>query len=90
MIKHYRIHVIGTVQGVWFRKYTQEAALRYNLSGLVKNEKDGSVYVEVEGEEEDLEFFIQWLYTGSPLSKVKEVKWEEGSLQHFTRFDISR
>lgn len=89
MIKNYRIKVTGRVQGVWFRKYTKEAALRYNLTGLVRNENDGSVYVEAEGEEEDLEVFIQWLYAGSPLSKVKEVKWEEGSLQHFNRFDIS-
>ena len=90
MIKHYRIHVIGTVQGVWFRKYTKEAALRYNLLGLVKNEQDGNVYIEAQGDEKDLRSFMEWLYTGSPLSKVKEVKWEEGSLRQFTQFDISR
>ena len=89
-MKHYRIHIIGTVQGVWFRKYTKEAALSYYVRGMVKNEIDGSVYIEAEGEEEDLKSFIQWLYEGSPLSKVKEVNWEEGSLQHFTGFDISR
>jgi len=90
VIKHYRIHVIGTVQGVWFRKYTKEAALRYNLLGLVKNEQDGNVYIEAQGDEKDLRSFMEWLYTGSPLSKVKEVKWEEGSLRQFTQFDISR
>jgi acylphosphatase len=90
VIKHYRIHVRGTVQGVWFRKYTKEAALSYHLKGMVKNKIDGSVYIEAEGEEENLESFVGWLYTGSPLSKVEEVKWEEGSLRHFSRFDISR
>lgn len=90
MIKHYRIHVLGTVQGVWFRKYTKEAALGYNLLGLVKNQQDGNVYIEAQGDEKDLSSFIEWLYTGSPLSKVKEVKWEEGSLRQFISFDISR
>jgi acylphosphatase len=90
MVKNYRIQVIGTVQGVWFRKYTREAALRYNLLGLVKNEQNGSVYIEAQGDEKDLELFIQWLYNGSPMSKVEEVKWKEASLQHFIRFDISR
>ena len=90
MIKHYRIHVIGTVQGVWFRKYTKETALRYELLGLVKNEQNGNVYIEAEGDEKDLGLFIEWLYTGSPLSIVKKVKWEEGSLRQFTQFDISR
>lgn len=90
MVKNYRIQVVGKVQGVWFRKYTQEAAVAYTLVGSVRNEKDGSVFVEAQGEEENLKSFIAWLYKGSPLSKVKEVTWEEGSLQHFTRFDISR
>ena len=90
MIKHYRIYVIGTVQGVWFRKYTKEAALSYNVLGLVRNEHDGNVYIEAEGDEKNLKSFIDWLYTGSPLSIVKEVKWEEGSLRQFTQFDISR
>ena len=89
-MKHYRIHIIGTVQGVWFRKYTKEAALSYHVRGMVKNEIDGSVYIEAEGEEEDLKSFIQWLYTGSPLSKVEEVRWEEGELQYFKGFSISR
>ena len=90
MVKNYRIHVIGTVQGVWFRKYTKEAALGYNLLGLVKNEQDGNVYIEAEGDEKDLGSLIEWLYIGSPLSKVQEVKWEEGSLQHFSQFEISQ
>ncbi len=90
MIKNYQINVLGTVQGVWFRKYTKEAAVAYNLVGRVKNDFDGSVYVEAEGEEENLKSFIAWLNKGSPLSKVREVKWEEGTLQHYTQFEISR
>ncbi len=90
MVKNYHIQVVGKVQGVWFRKYTREAAVNFALVGNVRNEKDGSVFVEAQGEEENLISFIAWLYKGSPLSKVKEVTWEEGSLQHFTRFDISR
>ena len=90
MIKNYQIKIIGTVQGVWFRKYTHESALAHSLVGIVKNEADGSVYIEAEGKATDLHLFIKWLHKGSPLSKVKEVKWEEGSLQQFTQFDISR
>lgn len=89
MIKHNEIRVLGKVQGVWFRKYAQEAALARNLVGMVKNEPDGSVYVEAEGEENDLTSFVQWLYTGSPLSKVTEVKWEEGDIIGYADFKIS-
>ena len=90
--KHYKIKVEGKVQGVWFRKYTQEKALSLNLKGLVRNEPDGSVYVEVESEQENkLNEFIQWLYQGSPLSEVDKVEvLEENSCQNFDDFVIQR
>ncbi len=74
MCKHYKIKVTGKVQGVWFRKYTLLKALDLGLKGIVKNESDGSVYIEVESDNEEfLQSFIQWLYEGSPQSKPKEV-----------------
>jgi acylphosphatase len=36
-----RIH--GRVQGVWFRAWTMENAVRRGLSGWVRNREDGSV-----------------------------------------------
>jgi len=90
MVKNYRINVLGKVQGVWFRKYTEEAALSYHVRGIVKNEIDGSVYIEAEGEEKDLNSFLQWLQKGSPLSTVEQVKWEEGLIKGFAGFKISR
>ncbi len=87
---HFNIRVKGLVQGVWFRKYTQEAAIGYHLVGIVKNEADGSVYIEAEGKETELHLFIKWLHKGSPLSKVKEVKWEEGLVKAYAEFKISR
>ncbi len=90
MVKNYRINVLGKVQGVWFRKYTKEAATSYHIRGLVKNEIDGSVYIEAEGEEKDLNSFLQWLHKGSPLSTVEQIKWEEGLIKGYTEFKISR
>lgn len=89
-MKHYRIYVRGRVQGVWFRKYTCEKALGCNLKGMVKNEVDGSVYAEAEGEEKDLKTFIAKLETGPPLSHVTSVTWEESSLKQYASFEISR
>ena len=90
MIKNYRIRVIGKVQGVWFRKYTKEAAEKRSILGYVSNENDGSVFIEAQGYENNLDGFVLWLYEGSPLSKVKEVKWEEGALGSYENFYINR
>ena len=86
---HYKIIVKGKVQGVWFRKYTKEKAVSLGIAGFVKNEQERNVYIEAEGTEEILSTFIEWLYEGSPFSKVSEVLYESGELQNYSIFDIS-
>jgi acylphosphatase len=42
--------VTGRVQGVGFRYFVQDAAVREGVSGFVRNRPDGSVEAHVEGE----------------------------------------
>lgn len=86
---HLNISVYGVVQGVFFRKNTREKALSLGLVGFCRNELDGSVYIEVEGDEEDVLSFTEWCWKGSPKSKVTEVKTGEGSVKGFEGFQIS-
>lgn len=67
---HYQIKVSGKVQGVWFRKSTQQEALRIGIKGFVRNEKDGSVFVEASAEEDAMSEFLDWLKTGPPMARV--------------------
>ena len=87
---HYKITVQGRVQGVWFRKYTQEAALSYGIKGFVQNSGDGSVYVEAEGSRDEVDRFLEWLHQGSPLSRVENVVHHEGKPVGFSDFEIRR
>jgi acylphosphatase len=48
-MKHINIKITGKVQGVFFRASTKAVADQIGVKGFVKNEKDGSVYVEAEG-----------------------------------------
>ena len=41
----------GSVQGVGFRWRAMQAAKLYGLTGWVRNERDGSVTMELQGEE---------------------------------------
>ncbi len=88
MLKSYSIHVTGRVQGVFFRASTKEAAIKYNIHGFVRNELDSTVYIEAEGEENDLEKFIEWCREGPELAKVVEVKLEEKPIKSFSDFII--
>jgi len=80
--------VKGKVQGVWFRKYTRDKALELGIKGIVRNQPDGSVYVEAEGEPEALEKFIEWLHIGSPMARVDEVEIIPVTPKNYETFEI--
>ena len=84
----YKIIVKGKVQGVWFRKYTLNEAVRLELKGFVRNEINNTVYIEAEGTLTTLNEFIKWLYKGSPLSKVSLITFETSELKHYKSFKI--
>ncbi len=81
--------IAGRVQGVMFRAYTKSLAKRNGITGYVENRDDGTVYVEAEGEEDDLKKFVQGLRTGSRWSKVSELKTQMlEELKNFGSFEI--
>ena len=55
-----RRHLVfyGWVQGVGFRYRAQHAARMYSCTGWVKNEWDGSVTMEIQGTEENIDQVI--------------------------------
>jgi len=89
-MKHITITVSGKVQGVYFRAFTQKEAQRLNLRGFVRNEPNGNVYIEAEGEEVNLNQLVSWCQIGSPKSLVTDIKVRTGDLKHFSEFVISR
>ena len=74
---HLTVKILGKVQGVAFRYAARVTAEELGLMGFVRNEDDGSVYLEAEGEKEGLEKFLKWCAEGPPESKVEhvEVEW---------------
>ena len=55
----YRVIYEGRVQGVGFRYTTASIAKPYPVSGYVKNLRDGTVEVQVEGPREPVDAFLQ-------------------------------
>ena len=82
------IIISGKVQGVWFRKCTSDKAIELGISGTVRNLPDGNVQIEATGTAAQLKTFEKWCWTGSPFSKVENVKVLEIELQEFDGFRI--
>lgn len=89
-MKHLNIRVTGRVQGVYFRASTRDIATKLKLRGFVRNEPDGSVYIEAEGSEEALDEFVAWCHHGPPAAIVKNVEVQEGPIQNMKPLDIKR
>ena len=66
--------VLGRVQGVFFRAWTQETAQGLGVSGTVRNQPDGSVEAHAVGGERALEAFEIRLWEGPPSARVDAVE----------------
>jgi acylphosphatase len=86
--KHYNINVSGWVQGVGFRYSAMSVARDHGISGFVRNEPDGSVYIEAEGKPEELDQFLQWCYKGPGFGRIDRVVFHEAPMRNFESFTI--
>lgn len=87
-MKHYDIEITGRVQNVGFRAFTQKKARETGVNGFVKNMPDGSVYVEAEGTEEQLERFIPEIRQGPRWARVDNVKMNESPVDGYSSFEV--
>lgn len=68
----------GRVQGVGYRAAARRTALRYGLTGWVRNLPDGRVEALIEGRRDEVENLIRWCRQGPAGAQVTLVKvhWE--------------
>ncbi len=78
----------GRVQGVFFRHHTREKALELGLVGFVKNQSDGTVYAEAEGEISAVEKWVEWCRKGPAAARVDRVETIEKDPEGYTEFEI--
>jgi acylphosphatase len=85
---HLNISIRGKVQGVTFRQTTKYVADQSGIKGFIRNEPDGSVYIEAEAEQWELDSFLEWCNDGPDRAKVEATEVAAGELKNFTDFVI--
>jgi acylphosphatase len=88
MKKSALLTIHGHVQGVGFRYFVKQKADLAGICGFVKNLPDGSVYVEAEGESENLEQFIHTCRQGPSHAWVGKMQVQYCPVQDFAGFRI--
>jgi acylphosphatase len=87
---HLNIKVHGKVQGVYFRDSTKMVADQLGVKGWIRNESDGSIYIEAEGDDWILDNFLDWCEEGPERAEVQLVEKAESEMQNFQNFIIKK
>ncbi len=87
-MKNCRCKIKGRVQGVWFRRYTQQVANELGIGGYVRNLADGSVEVVASVPDEVWEEFLAALRKGPPLARVDEIDIESITDEFSPPFEV--
>jgi len=68
-------HIVarGRVQGVGYRAFVEDTALRFGLEGWVRNRRDGTVEAVVSGDDDLVERIIAACRRGPPAARVEAV-----------------
>lgn len=83
------LKIYGLVQGIGYRYSSQKEAKIRGFSGYVKNLSDGNIELVAEGEQADLQNFINWCYNGvgsAMISKIEQ-NWSQATSE-FSGFVI--
>ena len=88
MIKK-RFRIYGHVQGVGFRYFTWQYALKIGVTGFVRNLADGSVEVIAVGSENQIDALDAWLQHG-PRTAIVDNVFSENYFgeKEFTAFQV--
>ncbi|KKR21328.1 MAG: Acylphosphatase [Parcubacteria group bacterium GW2011_GWE2_39_37] len=91
MNKHLIIKIYGLVQGVLFRTSAKNKAKELGLKGYIQNLEDGSLIIEIEGEEDKLNYFLGWCRDGPPWAKVERIEYDfDNEVKHYRDFIIKK
>ena len=88
-VKSMYLVISGRVQGVGFRYFVRQKALEMQISGWVKNTSDGKLEIEAEGENQNLDAFIEWMRIGPSRAIIRSFSNSEITpIRNFTNFII--
>jgi len=87
-MKTIKIIISGTVQGVFFRRFVKDSADKLKVRGFVRNLDNGDLEIIAEGENKNVDEFLNKCKKGPPHSDVKNLTITKMNHQGFDSFKI--
>lgn len=84
------IFITGNVQGVGFRSAVRKHALRHQIRGFVRNLSDGRVEICAQGNEEQIDAFLNAVEAKPGLGVISRMERTTGPLGPvFSSFEVA-
>jgi len=81
--------VKGKVQGVFFRQALKVKATKHNVSGWVKNLKNGDVETLLEGDDVNVSSVVEWCHGGPANALVEDLEIRNEKFKgEFSKFEV--
>ena len=88
IMKCFQIKISGQIQGEGLRFRSMHLAYKHQIKGFAKYSSATEIVVEAEGEDENLEKFIQCFRDGSLSDQVADINIKESDVNGYQSFEI--
>ena len=88
IMKCFQIKISGEIQGEGLRFKAMHLAYKHQIKGFAKYSSATEIVVEAEGEDENLEKFIQCFRDGSLSDQVAGINIKESDVKGYQSFEI--
>ncbi len=90
MLKCSQIKIYGQVQGGGFRSAAMEAAYRLRIKGFVLYDKENSLTLEAQGEQDDIAQFVQFCHDWFTDEVIQDFTVTDKEPENYPGFTIRR
>jgi acylphosphatase len=88
-MRAYKLLLQGKLYKTGFRFYALEKAVEFDVKGFIMYTTDRDVIIHAEGEEQNLDHFVQWCRKGMLCCKVSRADVQETVPKQYNDFKIS-
>ncbi len=86
--KAVKVRIYGRVQGVWYRRWTEQEANKLGLYGWVRNRVDGTVEALFVGSPDTVEAMLVACHNGPPAAVVEKIDVDSAKGITPNRFEV--
>lgn len=88
MKKAVRLHIVGSMQSMFFKEFIKSNADAHNVKGFLRFLENGKIEVFLEGNSQDVDAVVTICSRGPKYATVRSVEAKEERMQEFKDFKV--